>query len=162
MMKVGLSPISFRAGENQFNLQNNQPQVPIVAQEQNTSISQIEAPKQSKSARERVAGVWKFFASANKLIQAYAKGIAYATVTGFGVLSASWLFNSLPKAFMKNGPKLSETFKHPLNHISKSGKIYAAVGAVGAFGYQALKGHLSANQRTADIDHQLKVGHRNS
>ena len=109
--------------------------------------------------RERIAGVWKFFASANRLIQAYAKGIAYATVTGFGVLSASWLFNSLPKAFMKNGPKLSATIKHPLNHISKSGKIFAVVGAMG---YQALKGHLSANQKTADIDHQLRVGHRDS
>ena len=63
---------------------------------------------------------------------------------------------------MKNGPKLSATIKHPLNHISKSGKIFAVVGAVGAMGYQALKGHLSANQRTADIDHQLRVGHRDS
>ncbi len=162
MMKVGLSPISFRAGENQFNLQNNQPQVPIVAQEQNTTIPDPEVKKPPKSARERIAGVWKFFASANKLIQAYAKGIAYATVTAGTVLSASWLFNSLPKAFMKDGPKLSATIKHPLNHISKSGKIFAVVGAVGSFGYQALKGHLSANQRTADIDHQLKVGHRDS
>ncbi len=161
MMKVGLSPISFRADGNQFNLASN-PQKPVVAQEQNTSTLQPEVPKQSKSMRERIAGVWKFFASANKLIQAYAKGIAYATVTAGTVLSASWLFNSLPKTFAKNGPKLIETIKHPLNHISKAGKIYAAVGAVGAFGYQALKGHLSANQRTADIDHQLKVGHRDS
>ncbi len=159
MMKVGLSPISFRADGNQFNLASN-PQKPVVAQEQNTSTLQPEVPKQSKSMRERIAGVWKFFASANKLIQAYAKGIAYATVTAGTVLSASWLFNSLPKTFAKNGPKLIETIKHPLNHISKAGKIYAVVGAVGAFGYQALKGHLSANQRTADIDHQLKVGHR--
>ena len=158
MMKVGFSPISFRASENQLNLQNNKPQTLGTVQNQDSSILQAEAPKTRKSMRERIAGVWKFFASANRLIQAYAKGIAYAT----GVLSASWLFNSLPKAFMKNGPKLSATIKHPLNHISKSGKIFAVVGAVGAMGYQALKGHLSANQRTADIDHQLRVGHRDS
>lgn len=162
MMKVGFSPISFRASENQLNLQNNKPQTLGTVQNQDSSILQAEAPKTRKSIRERIAGVWKFFASANRLIQAYAKGIAYATVTGFGVLSASWLFNSLPKAFMKNGPKLSEVVKHPLTHISRSGKIFAVVGAVGAMGYQALKGHLSANQRTADIDHQLRVGHRDS
>ena len=162
MMKVGFSPISFRASENQLNLQNNKPQTLGTVQNQDSSILQAEAPKTRKSMRERIAGVWKFFASANKLIQAYAKGIAYATVTAGTVLSASWLFNSLPKTFAKNGPKLIETIKHPLNHISKAGKIYAVVGAVGAFGYQALKGHLSANQRTADIDHQLKVGHRDS
>ena len=152
MMKVEFSPISFRASENQLNLQNNKPQTLGTVQNQDSSILQAEAPKTRKSMRERIAGVWKFFASANRLIQAYAKG----------VLSASWLFNSLPKAFMKNGPKLSATIKHPLNHISKSGKIFAVVGAVGAMGYQALKGHLSANQRTADIDHQLRVGHRDS
>lgn len=162
MMKVGLSPISFRASENQINLQNNQPQIQAVAQEQSSSILQTEASKTHKPIKERVADVWKFFASANRLIQAYAKGIAYATVTAGTILSASWLFNSLPKAFTKNGPKLVETIKHPLSHISKSGKIFSVVGAVGAFGYEALKGHLSANQRTADIDHQLKVGHRDS
>lgn len=60
MMKVGFSPISFRASENQLNLQNNKPQTLGTVQNQDSSILQAEAPKTHKSMRERIAGVWKF------------------------------------------------------------------------------------------------------
>ena len=113
-----------------------------------------------KTLKERGADVWKFFASANAFTQAIVKGLAYGVATGAAILAGSWLFNTLPKAFTKEGPKFAEILKHPIKHINKSGKVLASIGTVLVAGYHAVKGKLDANQRTANIDHKLKTGHR--
>ncbi len=113
-----------------------------------------------KTLKERGADVWKFFASANAFTQAIVKGLAYGVATGAAILAGSWLFNTLPKAFTKEGPKFVEIFKHPIKNINKSGKVLASIGTILVAGYHAVKGKLDANQRTAAIDHKLKTGHR--
>lgn len=113
-----------------------------------------------KNFKEKSASFWKFFASANQLANAYVKGLFYASATGAGLLGASWVFNTLPKAFKKEGPKFAEILKHPLKNIPKSGKVIAGLGAIAVMGYHAVQGKLRANQRTAEIDHKMKIGHR--
>lgn len=120
-----------------------------------------EAPKERKTVKDRIADVWKFFTATGKMIGATAKGIFYGAVTGVALLGGSWLFKSLPQAFAKEGPTLWNTIRHPLTHIGKSGKIIAGVGGALVFAYHLIAGKLRANKATADVDHQLKTGHRN-
>ncbi len=115
-----------------------------------------------KTFKEKSADFWKFMASANQLANAYVKGLFYACATGAALLGGSWVFNTLPKVFKKEGPKFTEILKHPLKNISKSGKVIAGVGALGVMCYHAVRGRLNANQRTAEIDHKLKIGHRDA
>lgn len=116
--------------------------------------------KQPKTLKDRIANVWKFFAVTNQMGKSSLKGLFYGTLTGAGILSSSWLFNSLPKAFAKEGPKLKDVIAHPLKHIGKSGKIMAGIGASIVLGYQIVVGKMAANQKTAVIDHKMKTGHR--
>lgn len=116
--------------------------------------------KQKTTFKEKVANVWKFFASLGQMATAVFKGIGYGAVTAGGMLAGSWLFNTLPNAFTKEGPKFAQIIKHPIKHIGKSGKIFAGIGAACVFAYHLIVGKLAANQKTAVIDHKMKVGHR--
>jgi hypothetical protein len=107
-----------------------------------------------------IANVWKFITVANKMANASLKGLFYGALTGVTLLSGSWLFKSLPKAFTKEGPTLANTILHPLKNISKSGKIIAGIGSGVVLAYHLIAGKLDANQSTAVIDHKLKIGHR--
>lgn len=115
---------------------------------------------QSTSFKTGIAGVWKFFTVANQMANASLKGLFYGALTGITLLSGSWLFKSLPKAFTKEGPTLLNTITHPLKNIGKSGKIIAGIGSGAVLAYHLITGKLDANQKTAVIDHKLKIGHR--
>jgi len=118
------------------------------------------AQKQKTTFKEKIANVWKFFTTLGRMTTAVFKGIGYGAATAASLLAGSWLFNTLPKAFSKEGPKFAQILKHPIKNISKSGKIIAGIGAAAVFAYHLIAGKLSANQRTAVIDHKLHVGHR--
>ncbi len=126
----------------------------------NEAAAEVENIKKSRSVREGAAGIWKFMAVANQMANSALKGLFYGALTGAVLLSGSWLFKALPKAFTKEGPTLWNTIRHPLKNIGKSGKIIAGVGSAAVLGYQLVTGKLEANQRTATIDHKLKIGHR--
>lgn len=163
-MKVGLvNRLSFGTG-------NVQTGAGVVENEINTlkkdNIPALEVKndvevKKSRSVREGAAGVWKFMATANQMANSALKGLFYGVLTGVMLLSGSWFFKALPKAFTKEGPTLWNTIRHPLKNIGKSGKIIAGIGSAAVLGYQLVSGKLTANQRTAVIDHKLKTGHRN-
>ncbi len=160
MMKVGLvSPVSFKAE----GVQAQQPVSQSVAATPQTNVNTTENTTirngKSKSFKEGIASVWKFFATANKMVQASIKGLVYGAITGAAFLGGSWLFKTLPKAFTKEGPKFSQIIRHPLNNIAKSGKVMAGIAGGAVFAYQIVAGKLAANQKTAVIDHKLKTGH---
>ncbi|MBO5446253.1 hypothetical protein J6A34_01965 [bacterium] len=121
-----------------------------------------EEPKKKTTFKEKVANVWKFFSEAGKMVEATAKGVFYGALTGLSLLGGAWLFKALPKAFVKEGPKLLEVVKHPLKHMGKAGKIIAGIGSALVLGYHLVVGKLEANQRTAVIDHKMKTGHRDA
>lgn len=119
----------------------------------------IEA-KKPKSARNSVANFWKFMTTANQMANSALKGLFYGALTGVALLGGSWIFKALPKAFTKEGPTLWNTIRHPLKNIGKSGKVIAGIGSAAVLGYQLVAGRLAANEKTAVIDHKLKIGHR--
>ena len=170
MMKVGFSPVSFKADENIIMQNNNikkaeeKPVTEGVSKAENdtftNSVQDVPNQKSGKSFNESVANVWKFFSEANQMANAALKGLFYGALTGVSLLTGSWLFKSLPKAFSKEGPSLWQTLRHPINNIGKSGKVIAGVGSGLVLAYHLIKGKLDANQNTAVIDHKLKVGHR--
>ena len=122
--------------------------------------SQQVNPKQKTTLKEKFANVWKFFTNLGQMTKATLYGIGYGAATAATLLAGSWFFNTLPKAFSKEGPKFSQVFRHPISNISKSGKVIAGIGAAMVFAYHLVVGRLNANQKTAVIDHKLHVGHR--
>lgn len=125
-----------------------------------TDVPVNKTEKKTTTAKEKVANIWKFFSTADKMVGAVIKGTIYGALTGTALVGGAWMFRALPKAFTKGGPKFVEVFKHPLKHIGKAGKIIAGLGTATVFGYHVVAGKLDANQRTAVIDHKLKTGHR--
>lgn len=168
-MKVEFSPVSFKsntenkpAGKGRVNLQSIAETVSDDAYTPESEFADVnsQSVKKGSSVNEGIAKIWKFFSVANQMANAALKGLFYGAVTGFVLLSGSWLFRALPKAFTKEGPKLWVTICHPLKHIPKSGKVIAGVSSGSILAYHLIKGKLQANQNTAVIDHKLKVGHR--
>lgn len=171
MIKVGFNPaVNFKAGNDtkakgSVDLSSYKDVIEQVSDEYKDSkenTAKNEPPAQSgKKFNESVAGFWKFFSVANQMANAALKGIFYGALTGLAFLTGSWTFKSLPKAFSKEGPTIWQTLRHPINNISKSGKVIAGVASGAVLAYHLVKGRLESNQKTAVIDHKMKVGHRN-
>jgi hypothetical protein len=167
-MKVGLNTQNFISPAFKAATETSNNSVTQKPTEQNTvessiqqSTSVVEKNNTSQSGlKSGIANVWKFFTVANQMANASLKGLFYGALTGVALLSGSWLFKSLPKAFAKDGPSFANIILHPLKNISKSGKIIAGVGSGAVLAYQLIAGKLNANQSTAVIDHKLKIGHR--
>ena len=165
-MKVGLNTaISFRAENAQTGVNNtaNQTQnVTTGAVKQDSFVSQNNEIEQKpkKKAGERIADFWKFLTVTNQMTASVLKGIGYGAVTSVAFLGGAWVFRALPKAFTKGGPSLWNVIKHPLEHSGKAGKVIAGIAGASVLGYHVVAGKLEANQKTAVIDHKLKVGHR--
>ena len=120
------------------------------------------SPNKKSGIKDGIAGIWKFFTTTNQMVNSAIKGLVYGAVAGIALLSGSWLFKTLPSVFAKEGPKFTQILRHPLKNISKSGKIIAGIGAAAVMAYQMITGKLTANQKTAVIDHKLKTGHRDA
>lgn len=118
--------------------------------------SKKESPKKFRNA---VGDVWKFFSVFGTMSVAVVKGLLYSVVTGAGILAVSTVINT-PKS-LRSGLKLSQIISHPIKNAGTAGKIIAGVSGAIVFVSNLVKGKLEANQNTADIDHKLKIGHRN-
>ncbi len=125
----------------------------------NTTVPQ-EKPENNKSGfKEDLSKIAKFFTTLSEMTKATVKGVAFGGVTGAAFLSGFWLFKALPKGFRK-GQSLTNVFKHPLKSIGTKGKVISGIAALAVASAHIIKGKLRANQRTANVDHQLKTGHR--
>lgn len=114
-----------------------------------------------RTYREGIGDVSKFFAGTSELGKSFVKALAYGAITEAFMLTANWLFKSIPRAATgKAKMTLWQTIKHPLRSISKAGKWASASAAVFVAGYHVTRGFLNRNQKTANIDHQLNIGHR--
>ena len=87
------------------------------------------------------------------------KGSAYGLLSGAAVLGGSWLFGALPRGFRKGG-SLKDVCTHPLKNIGTKSKVVAALVTLAVGSYHIVAAKLKANQKTANVDHQLKTGHR--
>lgn len=172
MVKVDFNPVSYKPNKTNVDYVNSHDKI-------QESVSFGSAPKQESedidlatiskgekelpkenTPRNSAAKIWKFFAVANQMANSSLKGIFYGALTGVTFLTGSWLFKSLPNAFSKEGATIWQTIRHPLKNIGKPGKVIAASASGLVLAYHLVKGKLEANQKTAVIDHKLKVGHR--
>lgn len=148
---------------------NYNPQTAFRAQVQplQTELSQSVATKplesdtfkKSSSVKEDIGKVAKFFTTLSEMTKATVKAVGYGAATVAAGLSCGWLFGALPRGF-KKGNSLKQVFKQPLKSISTKAKVITGLAAATVAGIELVKGKLSANQRTANVDHQLKIGHR--
>jgi len=139
---------------------NSKPESLLI---QDTEASQIFNKTKNKkpfTIKGAVEGVWKFFSVTGKMTKATIQGLFYGAVTGAAFLGGSWLFASLPKAFTKEGPKLTDVIRHPLKNISKSGKVFAGIAAAAVLAGNIILGRLQSNENTAEIEHKIYSGHR--
>lgn len=149
-MQVNFNPqIAFRS-------QTAQPQ---ASQQEVTKPAESDSFKKSGSVKEDIGKVAKFFTTLSEMTKAGVKAVGYGAVTVAAGLSCGWLFGALPRGF-KKGNSLKQVFKQPLKSVSTKAKVLTGLATAAVAGYHLIKGKLSANQRTANVDHQLKIGHR--
>lgn len=154
-MQVSFNPnVSFKQ-QNTDVLQNKNSQ-PVVQQ---PAVTVVPAEKKSSGFREDLSKIAKFFTTMSEMTKAAIKAVGYGALTTATFLAGFWSFGTLPRAF-KKGNSLIDAFKHPIKNISTKGKLITAAAGLGVAAYHIIKGKLASNQRTANVDHQLKTGHR--
>ena len=116
-------------------------------------------PEKRSGLREDISKIAKFFTTLGEMTKATFKAAGYGALTVAASLTGFWAFGAVPKGF-KKGNNVLDAFKHPIKNISKKGKVITALLGLGVASYHLIKGKLIANQRTANVDHQLKTGHR--
>lgn len=150
-MLVNLNPsISFRSQTSTIS--------PIV-EKNDREYAEPKPRKDRGGFIEDISKIAKFFTTLSEMTKASFKAAGYGLLTAAVALTGFWTFDAIPRT-IRNGNALIDTFKHPLKNISKKGKVLSAIASIGVAGYQIIKGKLKANQRTANVDHQLKTGHR--
>lgn len=107
--------------------------------------------------REGVSNTAKFFTNAGEMTKATAKAVGYGTVTAGATFAGFWLFGALPRSIQNAN---LAAFKKPLKSLSTKGKVISALAGLTVAGIELIKGKLRANQKTANVDHRLKTGHR--
>lgn len=119
--------------------------------------------KKSSGFKEKISNVAKFFTNLSEMTKATIKAIAYGGLTSFAIGAGYWTFGAFPRGLRS---KEKGTFKNVLNKpfksLSTKGKVVTVLAGVGVAAFHLIKGKLTANQRTANVDHQLKTGHRNA
>lgn len=119
----------------------------------------LQSSRQQSPVRDGVADVAKFFVSTSEMTKATVKGGIYGFLAGTTVAGYKFVTKVLPDTF-KEGNSILNAFKHPAKSIGRKGNLAAVGVAVGVFLGNILMGKLRANQRTANVDHQLYTGHR--
>lgn len=137
-------------------------QTPTSTNNSTTSVAQVVVvPENQKKSgfREDISRIAKFFTTLSEMTKATVKAAAYGGLTAGAFLAGFWTFGALPRGF-KKGNSLMEVCKRPIKNISTKGKIITTLATLGVASYHLIKGKLVTNQRTANVDHQLKTGHR--
>ena len=162
-MEIGFNPaVNFLAGDLQATAKSSTSQSPVSSDIQSDTVvlsEKSEKKEKKQPFRNFIAGVAKFFATTTEMVKGTVKGTAYGLTTGAAVLAGSWLFGALPSGFRKGG-SLKEVCKHPLKSIGTKSKVVAGLATLAVGAYHIIAAKLRANQKTANVDHQLKTGHR--
>ena len=127
-----------------------------------TDVVETKAPKKRKGFMEGISNITKFFVSLGEMTKASIKAAWYGGLTMLGGLAGFWAFGALPQTYKSAEGSLTKIFTESFKNISKTGKIISGVAAAGVATYHIIKGILKMNQRTANVDHALKTGHRDA
>ena len=163
-MEIGFNPaVSFRAAKADESAKKTSTiQSPVSTDLEKDSVeiaAKSDKKEKKRPFRNFIANVAKFFATTTEMVKGTIKGTAYGITTGAAVLTGGWLFGALPAGFRKGG-SLKEVCKHPLKSIGTKSKVAAGLATLAVGAYHIIAAKLKANQKTANVDHQLKTGHR--
>ena len=163
VMEIGFNPsVGFSAVKPQETSSASSVPISEYLHENGDSVdlkSRVHNEEKKRPVRNFIANVAKFFATTTEMVKGTIKGSAYGILSGAAVLGGSWLFGALPRGFRKGG-SLKDVCTHPLKNIGTKSKVVAALVTLAVGSYHIVAAKLKANQKTANVDHQLKTGHR--
>lgn len=137
MQLVGLNPqVAFQAKQAETRTDANAPVNTKTAPIPNDSFEKTE---NKKTFREGLGGVAKFFVSLKEMAVGIGKALLYGGAAAGVIVLGDRAIN--------------------LKHTVKGGMAATLVGG-GIAAFHIIKACLKKNQRTANVDHQLKIGHR--
>lgn len=147
-------------------------------------LSLEETPKKRgiKGAASKVAN---FFVNLSEGAKGLFRGVFYGALGGTAIAAVDWVTKGAPRAFAKIAPviedgaetatkeaikaakslrakNIKEFFTKPAKYVSKGGKVVAALGAAVLLTAELVRARLHANKKTANVDHQLRVDHRDN
>lgn len=123
----------------------------------------VVANKKSSSFKEKISNVAKFFTNLSEMTKATVKAFAYGGLTSFAIGASYWTFGAFPRGLRsKEKGAFKNVLNKPFKSLSTQGKVITLLAGASVAAFQLIKGKLTANQRTANVDHQLKTGHRNA
>lgn len=163
IMQVGFNPsINFKNTQHTESIEENAEKVvaPKTKPVEKDTV-EVSEPSIRRQYREKVGTVTKFAVKTSEMTQASVKAVGYGALTGIGFMFANWIFKAIPKSINGKGEMgFWKTLAHPFSSVSKRGKWVSGVAALCVAGWHITKGLLKSNQKTANVDHQLKIGHR--
>lgn len=138
MQVVGINnpQLAFKAAQSENKTDANTTVNTATAPIANDSF---EKPAHKKTFKEHVGNMAKFFVNAKEMIVGVFKGLLYGGLSAGLIVLGDRAIN--------------------LKHTLKGGMAASIVGG-GIAAYQIIKARLKSNQRTANVDHQLHIGHR--
>ncbi len=158
-MAIKIIPsVSFRASDTvvaKGSAQSNQQ----VTNNTGVSGTNSQPVRSKKTIKDRIADIAKFYTVAGEMTKGTFKAIAYGFLAGTAVAGWAWMTKTLPQAFSK-GSSVKSVFANPAKSIGWKSNLLAGTAALAVAAYQLVKAKLKANQRTANVDHQLYTGHR--
>ena len=159
-MQVSFNPnVSFKSQTPQFANQIQNSAAQSIPQTGVAPVVAAAEPEKRKGLREDISKIAKFFTTLSEMTKASFRAVGYGALTVAASLTGFWAFGAVPRGF-KKGNNILDAFKHPVKNISKKGKVITTLLGLGVASYHLIKGKLISNQRTANVDHQLKTGHR--
>ena len=90
-----------------------------------------------------------------------AKGVVKGVIGGLAVGTLIAGVDKMASLFKKiDGVTFLDKIKHPTKGLSKYGRVIAPIAAGAVFIANIISARLTANKKTANVDHQLYAGHR--
>ncbi len=137
MQLVGLNPqVAFQAKQAENKTDVN---ATVNTKTAPTPDDSFEKTEHKKTFKEGLGSVAKFFVNMKEMAVGIVKGLLYGGAAAGAIVLGDRAIN--------------------LKHTMKGGMAASIVGG-GIAAFHIIKARLKSNQRTANVDHQLKIGHR--
>ena len=103
-----------------------------------------------------VAKCANFYLNTTTVTGGVFKGIFDGLAVGTGIAAVNTIYRA---CFVEN-VKFLDALMHPTRALGKIGKVVAPIVATLVMGVDIVSSVLRANKKTADVDHELRTGHR--
>jgi len=127
--------------------------------EQPPVAGQVAAQPKPSGVKGFFAGISYAWINLTEDVQGAFKGVFAGFVTGTAIAGVDGLVSGAKKIGRKE-LKIGEAFRHPTRALGKVGKFLAPLAGLAVLVGFIIKARLTANLKTANVDHALNTGHR--